>query len=386
MNYKVEENQLVINLVGHVSSNNAQVIEEEIFNIINNNPHEFIVIDATGLEYISSAGLRIILKIRKLTENFKIINVCLDVYDVFEMTGFTDMMKIEKAYRVFSVEGLDIIGKGAKGSVYRYNDDTIIKVYNDSNALEAIQNERESAKKAFVLGLPTAISYDIVKVGDKLGSVFELLDSKSLSTLIASDCDNYKEYAKIFARILKEIHANVINDESFPNVKRITDKWINETKEYFDDNTYNKLKALYDNIQDKNNLLHMDFHTNNILMQKDEPLIIDMDTLSIGNPIFEFVNIYVAYVGFGYISDEIVEKFMGFSYEIAQKFYEEVIKDYFGVADITDINNKLTLLGLLRVIRNIKKRFSSYEHDNVILNKCVNKIKELLTIVNDLNL
>ncbi len=38
-----------------------------------------------------------------------------------------------------------------------------------------IKNEQRLAKRAFVKGVPTAISYDIVKVGDKYGSVFELL-------------------------------------------------------------------------------------------------------------------------------------------------------------------------------------------------------------------
>lgn len=386
LQYKLENNLLTIYMIPHVSSNNAQQVEEDIFEIINNNKYESIVIDAENLEYISSAGLRIILKIRKLTPNFKVINVCLDVYDVFEMTGFTDMMTIEKAYRKFTVEGLEIIGKGAKGTVYRYNDDTIIKVYNDSNALEAIQNERECAKKAFVLGLPTAISYDVVKVGDKLGSVFELLESKSLSDLIKNDEAHLEKYAKIFAGILKEIHSNVINDNSLPDGKSKIDNWVTGSIDYLDPESYKKLVKLYEGLEKKNNLLHMDFHTNNILIQKGEPLIIDMDTLSVGNPLFELANIYVPYDGFTYISDEFIEKFLGFSAKTAKKFYIEVLKDYFGKDDIEQENNKIKLLGLLRVIHHVSKRPGKYPNEKEIIKNCVSEVTELIRKVDDLNL
>lgn len=386
LQYNLDNNTLTINLVGYVSSSNAQQIEEEIFSLINNNTYENIVIDAEELEYISSAGLRIILKIRKLTPKFKVINARLDVYDIFETTGFTDMMTIEKAYRKFSVEGLDIIGQGAKGTVYRYDEDTIIKVYNDSNALAAIQNERECAKKAFVLGLPTAISYDVVKVGDKLGSVFELLESTTLSKMIANDQDNYKKYAKTFATILKDIHSNVITDGSFPNAKKIPDKWFNNAKGFIDDDLYEKIFNMYQNVEEKQNLLHMDYHTNNILVQKGEPLIIDMDTLSIGNPIFELANIYVCYVGFLHISNSFVENFIGFSADLTKKFYDEVLKVYFDSEDTKKYDEKIRALGLVRVIYHVARRNDAIPNYKEIIKACNDELRELLNKISDLNL
>ena len=58
-----------------------------------------LILDLKGLEYISSAGLRVLLgaqkKMQKLGE-MKVINVCDNVMDVFEMTGFADILTIEK--------------------------------------------------------------------------------------------------------------------------------------------------------------------------------------------------------------------------------------------------------------------------------------------------
>ena len=51
------------------------------------------------MEYISSAGLRIILRLIKSKRSVKMINVSPEVYEVFEVTGFTEMMTVEKAFR-----------------------------------------------------------------------------------------------------------------------------------------------------------------------------------------------------------------------------------------------------------------------------------------------
>ena len=55
-----------------------------------------IVIDCAGLAYISSAGLRVLLGAQKRTKGaMKLINVCELVMEVFEMTGFADILDIE---------------------------------------------------------------------------------------------------------------------------------------------------------------------------------------------------------------------------------------------------------------------------------------------------
>ena len=50
--------------------------------------------DCSDLEYISSAGLRVILRLRKQDSELKVTNVSSEVYEIFDMTGFTEMMEI----------------------------------------------------------------------------------------------------------------------------------------------------------------------------------------------------------------------------------------------------------------------------------------------------
>lgn len=73
------------------------MVEEKIFAIKNDNKDKHTVIDADNLEYISSAGLRVILKVRKEEPKLAIINVSPDVYEVFDMTGFTDIGDCRKS-------------------------------------------------------------------------------------------------------------------------------------------------------------------------------------------------------------------------------------------------------------------------------------------------
>jgi anti-sigma B factor antagonist len=57
-----------------------------------------LVLNFKGLEYISSAGLRVLLGAQKKMQKvgtMKLINVCEEVMEVFEMTGFSDILTIE---------------------------------------------------------------------------------------------------------------------------------------------------------------------------------------------------------------------------------------------------------------------------------------------------
>ena len=93
--YRVDKDILYIAVEGRIDASNAAAAEEKIFSIKNANPGMHTVVDADKLEYISSAGLRVILKLRKEEPKLAIINVASDVYEVFDMTGFADILTIE---------------------------------------------------------------------------------------------------------------------------------------------------------------------------------------------------------------------------------------------------------------------------------------------------
>lgn len=363
MNSKLENNILTLFPEGTIDTNNAEAFGKEVSNIAEINPYEAMILDFDNINYISSAGLRQILKLKKANADFKIINVNSEVYDIFDMTGFSEMMTIEKAYRKLSIEGCEKIGEGSNGIVYRLNDDTIIKVYKNNDALEDIIRERELARKALVMGVNTAISYDVVKVGDKYGSVFEMVNSKSLTKWINSDHDNIAKYVQVFSDMLHEIHSTEVKADTLPSEKQVVLNWVTYLDGKIDKEHYDKLYRLIDAVPETNTLIHGDYHTGNCHYDQKECILIDMDTIAVGHPIFEFGSIYNAYIGYGLADKAKVTDFINISCEDAVYVWQNLVRDYFQIDDITDIENKAKVVGLTRVLRRTLKR----EPDNTAL-------------------
>ena len=88
--------EVVIEIVGRLDTNTAPALDKTIGEDINDSQN--LVLDLKGLEYISSAGLRVLLAAQKKMQksgSLKVKNVCPEIMDVFEMTGFSDILTIE---------------------------------------------------------------------------------------------------------------------------------------------------------------------------------------------------------------------------------------------------------------------------------------------------
>ena len=356
---RIDKDILYIAVEGRIDASNAAEAEEKIFCIKNDNPGKHTVVDADKLEYISSAGLRVILRLRKEEPQLAIINVAADVYDVFDMTGFTDMVTIEKAYRRMSVEGCEFIAKGANGAVYRYDDETILKTYFSKDALSEIKQERENARKAFVLGINTAIPYGIVRVGDGYGTVTELLNATSVTKLIRANPDDMTQDAKYYVDMLKSIHAIEVEDGEVPDMKETALDWANFVSAHIPENQSKKLLSLIEAVPKRNTLMHGDYHTNNVMVQNGEPLLIDMDTLCMGHPVFELGSMFNAFVGFSELDHQNIMNFMGYSFETAGKFWKMALKMYLDTEDeavCQSVAEKAMIIGYTRMLRRAIRR------------------------------
>ena len=330
---KNENGKAVLNLTGRITSANAAGVEQEIGAALGDYAGKALTLDLGELEYISSAGLRVLLRLRKRFAGMEMVNVSSDVYEIFEMTGFTEMMPISKAYRRISVDGCEVIGQGANGKVYRIDPDTIVKVYYNPDALPDIHRERELARTAFVLGVPTAIPYDVVRVGEGYGSVFELLNATSFSKLIAADPDGLEGYVRQFVDLMKLIHDTTVKPGVMPQMRTVALDWADFLRDYLPEEKWQKLHDLIAAVPEQLNMLHGDYHTKNVMLQNGEVILIDMDTLCTGHPVFELASVYNAFVGFSELDESVAMKFQGFSAETCRRIWELVLEMYFDEAD-----------------------------------------------------
>ncbi len=372
--------RLTITLKGRIDTSNAASVEADIMKILADNPGLPVTVDCAALEYISSAGLRVIMKTKKAVRDTCLINVAPPVYEIFETTGFTELMDIRKALRTISVEGCDIIGKGAKGTVYRIDKETIVKTFKDGSDISDIERERKLARTAFVLGIPTAISYDVVKIqGGGYGSVYELLDASNLADELASGRKTMDEVVQLEVDLLKTIHSTEVNPDQIPPFTEKAMKWLEYDKDHLPADKYEKLCSLVQSIPDDNHLIHGDFHMKNIMYQNGECLLIDMDSLSHGNTVYELVTIWCSYVGLGEIDNTIVENFLGIPYQDAVKIWKMTVASFFETDDqakIKEIEDKVRILGYARIIRRcvrknrIANETGKKEYENAVSNIC----------------
>lgn len=381
MKYTLENGILTLFFEGHIDSSNAPDVEKQAFEIIDNNKSVGTVIDAENLEYISSAGLRVILKIRKREPKLKMVNVSSEVYEILDMTGFAEMMNVEKAYRKLSVDGCEKLGEDSNGIVYRYDPEIVVKVYKKSDALDEICRERELARKALILGIPTAIPFDIVKVGDKYASVFELLNAKSFSKLIKAEPENTDYYVGLFVELLKQIHSTEVNPEDMPDMKETALGWADFLKDYLPENEAKKLYDLVDAVPDRHTMIHGDYHTNNVEMQNGEVLLIDMDTLSYGHPVFELASMFLGFVAFGELDHDITVKFMGLPYETTKYIWKKAITLYLNTDNedkVKEVEEKAQVIGYARLLRRTIRREADTEHGKKQIALCKERLSDLL--------
>ena len=98
MTIEIKKNaeETIIEIVGRLDTITAPVLDKSINEDISETKN--LVLDVKGMEYISSAGLRILLATQKKMQkigSMKLTNVCEEVMEVFEMTGFADILVIE---------------------------------------------------------------------------------------------------------------------------------------------------------------------------------------------------------------------------------------------------------------------------------------------------
>lgn len=257
-----------------------------------------LIFDCANLEYISSAGLRVLLAAQKHMQQqgrLRIINPSRDLLDIFDMTGFSSILTIEKPVRQVCLDGCERIGAGLCGECWKLDDETVLKLYFEGASDDWIAREKEYAKAAFVLGIPTAISYDIVACGNRRGVVFEMLHAQTLASVIAGDLTHLEQYVAQFAALAKIVHATPGNPAVFPRAldfyKALLPRvdWLSEAE-------YGALVRCIDTLPDADTCLHGDFHPSNVMVQDKELVFIDMGDFSIGHPYFDISLIYNLFV------------------------------------------------------------------------------------------
>lgn len=91
-----ENDVLTVYLNGHITAENAGNLEDSVMSSLNEHNPSHVVFDFDEAEYISSAGLRLIMKIIKMGAEVKLINVSEEIYEILSITGFTRITEVDR--------------------------------------------------------------------------------------------------------------------------------------------------------------------------------------------------------------------------------------------------------------------------------------------------
>ena len=299
-----------------------------------------------------------------------------------------------RRYREVSIDGCKLIGRGAKGAVYRYDDELVIKVNDQKNTFHDVEREIALSRKTFVMGIPTAIPFGIVSVKasspegpsvltlakttaaqiqdlnrgttDRYGAMYELVESETISRYIAGSPGQVDTYARIMAELAHTIHAIEASGNDFPEAVERLRTYIEGGVGRVDRALAKKSMGLVNEISVRKTLLHGDFHTGNVFLQDGEPLLIDMDRFSAGHPIAEISDLYYFYVVLGEDDPKMAERFKGFSYETSRQFFQRFLAHYLETEDearLRAVREKASIVSYSRMIRKIYRRHGLTDGD-----------------------
>lgn len=343
------ENILTIILEGSIDSDTAPQAEAYIMDIYHNHNAKEVVLDAEDLKYISSSGLRVLLKLRKLEENLKLINASSEVYEILEMTGFTDLIPTSKAYRRICLEDCKVLGAGGHGKVLRLNDDTIVKLFYAGDSIEDIKREQDYAKKAFVMGIPTAIPFDIVKCEDMYGLVFELVDADVLSNYLNAHPDQLNEIAKKYAKTMRQLHTSHVAEHALSSTKELYRNRIEGLRPYLTAEEVNILHRINEAIPESDTVVHGDYHPKNVMIQNGELVMIDMADLTTGHPLYDLGSMALTH---HLPSDDRLNKITDMKPELVRQLWQLFLANYLETEDPRTIEmfaKKISVVGLMKM-------------------------------------
>lgn len=287
--------------------------------------------------------------------------------------------------RKISVENARRIGHGFFSDVYRIDPETVVKVLNQGTAQDA-EREILLSKWALQNGIPTAISYDVADVDGHPGLVYELLGRGSLKDQLQDHPGDFDRRMRQYAELLHCIHAVVDTEGRLP---KAGDRYKTKVDSFpgITEKERQRLRMLLDTIPDTDHVVHCDCHFKNIKVVNGELMLIDLDTLSRGDPIYDLIAARSSYQTFNEARNTTgTDPFFDLPVDYEKHVLDTLLRYYFeGLSEAQIMENlkKIRLLSYWDVLRFMDDYSGDTQYD---LPGMLERFHEYLAEVDDLRL
>ena len=194
--------------------------------------------------------------------------------------------------RTVPVDSLKIIGEGKNAEVFKLDENKILKLYRKSVTKEVSYSQYKTSRYAYEFGINTARVYDYVRCGDRYGIIFEYIKAQKLAQYMSRPEVNSADAARKLGSTLRHIHSLEIDKDCLLPLKSVYRSKVERFSKFMTLEQIERLVALIDLLPGKPVVLHGDFHKGNIFVRDGEYLVIDLDNMSYGSPLFDFIKMY----------------------------------------------------------------------------------------------
>lgn len=224
------------------------------------------------------------------------------------------------------------LGEGGTSEVFEWGNNKVIKLAKPNTDVSALQREYKNNLTVWKMGLSVPKPFEVVEFNHRPGIIFERVDGESIKDrlfkiIIEGTGVNNSEIdwtdVRVTAHLLSELH-QLSNDEIRP--QRDFLKRQIQSVEYLSEDEKKDVIGLLDYLPEKNKICHGDPNPNNILISRGEPVFIDWNDATIGNPESDVAE-YILVIKFAILPSEtpqiIVKAFDSIRETIIQIFMDE---------------------------------------------------------------
>ena len=253
-----------------------------------------------------------------------------------------------------STQGLECIARGGTGECFRIDHEKILKLYYEGIPFERAYREKDCARTALTIGVSTAISYELVRSGNRMGVIYEMLNGKTLSAIIREDPASIPQIAGKYADLARSLHSVRGDCERFG---RATDVIRREVPgfDYLSERGKRNVCSFLDQLDSYSQYIHGDFHPNNIMVCNGELMLIDLGGFSVGCPMFDIATTRFCLIDSPEARSGGISSFTGLSAEQHREFWAAFTAAYFNTASCEEAEKSSEDAVLIRDIELLKR-------------------------------
>ncbi len=233
--------------------------------------------------------------------------------------------------REVRTEGLTTIGNGVSGEVFRWEEDKVLKLYRENFSQKQVEKAYRIAEYVTRSPIPCPQVYEMVSCGNRFGVISEYMNIPMLLNKIVDGTFTRQEAGRKMGHLMKTIHS-MQGADFLPSAKEMLSEVYDRCGDRIPADSKKRFLDFLDSFPGKGYLLHGDFHEGNIMVRDGELVLIDLDSLCVGSPVFEFQQTFTVYRTPVPAPEEVV-KAIHLTPEETNAFLYAMLGEYFGTDD-----------------------------------------------------